>query len=72
MKNTLHTAVTILFYSLLWCRETLLEASEVCQRYDPAGCSDYTDFPSCSHSLSCCGSPRKESCSSGWVSRPDR
>lgn len=47
MKNLLKKSVLFLIYPLLRCRQTLLEASEVCGSVDFVGYADFANFKSC-------------------------
>ena len=44
MKTTLVHILKTLLRPLLWCRRTILEASEVCWDSDPIGYADYMNF----------------------------
>ena len=46
MKQILLRALRALIYPLVWCRRTILEASEICWDSDPIGCTDYMTFRS--------------------------
>ena len=44
MKNRLLKIVKVLLFPVLWCRNTLLEASEICLDCDPVGFTDYLNY----------------------------
>ena len=64
MKHIFMTAVNLLLFPFLYCRRTILEASEICWTYDPVGYmdSDRIRTAEASH-LAPCRTPRRAHCS---------
>ena len=44
MKTKLLTILKTLIYPVIWCRQTILDASDVCGSCETIGFSDYTNF----------------------------